>query len=171
MFPTSSTRDGKRQCCEIRFMNYQAEAIFFRGQLLFEHIGGTTVELAVFDINRSEVMVTRQWAKRGQIGSPEPTEASENEVRCSHPDTKAEECHVQERHTADTTYDYGSKIFFFPRHFWRVPQLFLTSLMGIAYACGISSTFGRIQPSKILTSPREEKLKSHHNDESNVVRV
>ena len=27
---------------------------------------------------------------------------------------------------------------FFPRHFWRVPQLFLTSLMGIAYACGVS---------------------------------
>jgi len=43
--------------------------------------------------------------------------------------------------------------------------------MGIAYACGISSTFGRIQPSKSLTSPREEKLESRHNDESNVVRV
>ena len=26
----------------------------------------------------------------------------------------------------------------FPHHFWRVPQLFLTSLMGIAYACGAS---------------------------------
>ena len=34
--------------------------------------------------------------------------------------------------------NYGSKIFFSPRHFWRVPQLFLTSLMGIAYACGVS---------------------------------
>jgi len=30
---------------------------------------------------------------------------------------------------------YGS---IFPRHFWRVPQLFLTSLMGITYACGAS---------------------------------
>jgi hypothetical protein len=60
MFPTSSTRDGKIQCCEMKLMNYQVEAVSFRGQLLFEHIGGTTVELAVFDINRSEVMVTRQ---------------------------------------------------------------------------------------------------------------
>ena len=60
MFPTSSTRDGKRQCCEVRFMNYQVEAVSFRGQLLFEHIGGTIVELAVFDVNGSEVTMTRQ---------------------------------------------------------------------------------------------------------------
>ena len=31
-------------------------------------------------------------------------------------------------------------------------------MKGIAYACYISSTFGQIQPSDILTSPREEKL-------------
>ena len=46
-----------------------------------------------------------------------------------------------------------------------------TSLKGIAYACNISSSFGQIQPSEILTSPREEKLGSHHGDESNVVMV
>ena len=26
-----------------------------------------------------------------------------NEMRCPHPDTNANKCHVQERHTADTT--------------------------------------------------------------------
>jgi len=52
------------------------------------------------------------------------------------------------------------------------PNYFLkTSLKGIAYACNISSSFGQIQPSEILMSPREEKLGSHHGDESNVVRV
>ena len=34
MFPTSSTQDGKRQCCEMRCMNYQTEVVSFRGQLL-----------------------------------------------------------------------------------------------------------------------------------------
>ena len=169
MFPTSSTQDRQRQVC---FAWNIRGRLYLQRSTSLEHIGGTTVELAVFDVNGSEVMMTRQWAdERSNRITQTHGGKWKNKMRYPHPDTKAEKCHVQERHTADTTYDYGSKIFFFPRHFWRVPQLFLTSLMGIAYACGISSTFGRIQPSKILTSPREEKLKSHHNDESNVVRV
>ena len=69
---------------------------------------------------------------------PKSMEASERyEMRYPHPDTKADKCHVQERHTADTTMIMVPK-FLFPHHFWRVPQLFLTSLMGIAYACGVS---------------------------------
>ena len=58
-------------------------------------------------------------------------------MRCPQPDTNADKCHVQERHTADTTIIMVPK-FSFPHHFWRVPRLFLTSLMGIAYACGAS---------------------------------
>ena len=152
-------------------MNYQTEVVSFQRSTSLEHIGGTTVELAVFDIDGSEVMITRQWAdersnritqthggkwKRSEMSPPWH---ESRKVPCS----RATYC----RHD----YDYGSKIFFFPHHFWRVPQLFLTSLMGIAYACSISSTFGRIQPSNSLTSPREEKLESRHDDESNVVKV
>ena len=41
---------------------------------------------------------------RGQKGSPKPMEASgKNEMRYPQPDTNADKCHVQERHTADTT--------------------------------------------------------------------
>ena len=53
----------------------------------------------------------------------------------------------------------------YPNYFWK------TSLKRIEYACDIRSSFRQIQPSEILTSPREEKLGSHHGDESNVVRV
>ena len=41
-------------------MNYQTEVVSFQRSTYLEHIGGTTVDLAVFDINRSEVMETRQ---------------------------------------------------------------------------------------------------------------
>lgn len=40
---------------------------------------------------------------RGQIELPKFMEVSENEMRCPHLDTKTDMCHVQERHTADTT--------------------------------------------------------------------
>jgi len=53
----------------------------------------------------------------------------------------------------------------YPNYFWN------TSLKGIAYACNISLSLRQIQPSEILTSPREEKLMSHHGNESNVIRV
>ena len=89
-----------------------------------EHIGGTTVELAVFDVNGSEVMMRGNEQMRGQIGSPEPTEASENKVRYPHPDTKAEKCHVQERHTADTTRITVPKFSFSPAISGEYPNYF-----------------------------------------------
>ena len=69
-----------------------------------EHIGGTTVYLVVFDVKSSEVMMTWQ---RVTERSKEITQTHEgkviNEMRCPQPDTNADKCHVQERHTADTT--------------------------------------------------------------------
>ena len=71
-------------------------------------------------------------------------EEKNDEMRCPQPDMNANECHVQERHIADTT-KTGS---IFPHHFWRVPQLFfITSSKGIAYACTVSLSFGQIQHS------------------------
>ena len=51
----------------------------------------------------------------------------DDEMRCPQPDMNADECHVQERHTADMI----EKWFHFPHHLWRVPKLFLeTNLEG-----------------------------------------
>jgi len=62
---------------------------------------------------------------------PNPWRQVKNEMRCPHPDTNADKCHVQEWHTANAT----TVLVPFPHHFWWVPQLFLlTSLTGIAYA-------------------------------------
>ena len=59
---------------------------------------------------------------------------------------------------------------FSPTIVGEYPSYFLkTSLKGIAYDYDISSTFGQIQPSEFLMSPREEKLGSRHGDESNVI--
>ena len=41
-----------------------------------EHIGGTTVDLAVFYIKISEVMMTRERADETSKGLPKPTEAT-----------------------------------------------------------------------------------------------
>ena len=60
MFPTSSTRDGKRQCCEFKIYELSDRGGFFQRSTSPEHIGGATVELAVFDIDGSEVMMTRK---------------------------------------------------------------------------------------------------------------
>lgn len=60
----------------------------------------------------------------------------------------------------------------FPTIAREYPYYFLkTSLKGVAYDCNVSSTIAQIQPSNSLMSPREEKLKSRHGDESNVMRV
>ena len=42
------------------YVSYQREVVYLQRSTSLEHIGGTIVELAVFDINGSEVMVTRQ---------------------------------------------------------------------------------------------------------------
>jgi len=57
-------------------------------------------------------------------------------MRCPHPDMKADKCHVQERHTADTTM---IMVPFSPTISGEYPSYFLsTSLTGIAYACEAS---------------------------------
>ena len=69
-----------------------------------EHINGMTVDLAVFDINGSEVMATRQRTDGRSKGIIQTHEGkAKNEMRCPQPNTNADKCHVQERHTADTT--------------------------------------------------------------------
>ena len=41
-------------------VNYQMEVVSLQRSTSLEHIGGTLMELAVFDINVSKVMMTRQ---------------------------------------------------------------------------------------------------------------
>ena len=75
---------------------------------------------------------------------PNPWRQAKNEMRCPQPETNSYKCHVQERHTADTTMILVS---FFPHHFWRVPLYFYTSLKRIPYACHIIFSFGQIKTS------------------------
>ena len=42
------------------YVSYQREVVILQRSTSLEHIGGTTVDLAVSDINGSEVMMTRQ---------------------------------------------------------------------------------------------------------------
>lgn len=44
------------------YVRYQREVVIMQRLTSLEHISGTTVDLAVFDINRSEVMVTKERA-------------------------------------------------------------------------------------------------------------
>ena len=68
-----------------------------------EHIGGTTLDLAVFDIKGSEVMM--MWQRENERSKEiTQTHGGKNEkMRCPQPDTNAKKCHVQERHTANIT--------------------------------------------------------------------
>ena len=104
-----------------------------------------TLDLAVFDIKGFEVMMTwkREYERSKYITQ---THGGKNdEMRCPQPDTNVDECHVQERHTANITKDW----FNFPPPFLASTQLFFkTSLKGITYACAISLSFEQIQPSK-----------------------
>ena len=54
------TRERNMMICELRPTENQREAENYRYKTSLEHIGGTTLDLAVFDIKGSEVMVTRQ---------------------------------------------------------------------------------------------------------------
>ena len=68
-----------------------------------DHISDMTPDLAVFDIKGSKVMMT--W-KRVDEGSKDITQThggKTDEMRCPQLDTNADKCHVQERHTANTT--------------------------------------------------------------------
>ena len=42
------------------YVSYQREVVILQRSTSLEHIGGTIADLAVFDINGSKVMVTRQ---------------------------------------------------------------------------------------------------------------
>ena len=85
-------------------------------------------------------MDQRSWWRgnekmRGQTGLPKSTEASEkwDEIFPPRHESRQVPCSRVTYYRHDN--NYGS---IFPRHFWRVPQLFLTSLMGITYAWGVS---------------------------------
>ena len=61
-----------------------------------EHIGNTTLNLVVFYIKGSEVMMTwkREYERSKEITH---THGGKNEeMTCPQPDTNANECHVQE---------------------------------------------------------------------------
>ena len=42
------------------YVSYQREVVILQRSTSLEHIGGTIVDLAVFDINRSKVMAPRK---------------------------------------------------------------------------------------------------------------
>ena len=54
------TRQRKDVVVIQNYVRYQREVVILQRSTSLEHIGDTIVELAVFDINGSEVMVTRQ---------------------------------------------------------------------------------------------------------------
>jgi len=54
------TRQRKNVVVNQNYVRYQREVVTLQRSTSLEHIGGTTVDLAVFDINGSKVMVTRQ---------------------------------------------------------------------------------------------------------------
>ena len=125
------------------FVNQYQQRI--RGRLKNVEANCTTLDLVVFDIKGSEVMVTwkrvderskeitqTHGGKVKQRDEMSPTQHECRQVPCS----RATYC----RHDNDC----GS---IFPHHFWRVPLYFYTSLKRIPYACNISPPFGRIHPS------------------------
>jgi len=54
------TRQRKNVVVNQNYVRYQREVVILQRSTSLEHIGGTTVDLAVFDINGSKVMVMRQ---------------------------------------------------------------------------------------------------------------
>ena len=61
-----------------------------------EHINGTTVSLAVFDIKRLEVIVTRQRADELSKEITQTHGGKNDKMRCPQPDMTVDKCHVQE---------------------------------------------------------------------------
>ena len=47
------TRQRKNVVVNQKYVRYQREVVILQRSTSLEHIGGTTVDLAVFDINRS----------------------------------------------------------------------------------------------------------------------
>ena len=53
-------RQRKNVVVNQNYASYQREVVILQRSTSLEHIGGKTVDLVVFDINGSKVMVTRQ---------------------------------------------------------------------------------------------------------------
>ena len=85
---------------------------------------------------------------------PNPRRQVKNEMRCPQPDTNANKCHVQERHTADTT----MMLVPFSPPFMVSTSLFLYKLE--------EDTICLLYKSNLvhLTSPRKEELEYRHYD-------
>ena len=64
-----------------------------------------TLDLAVFDIKGSEVMRMLQRADERSKEITQTHGGNNDEMRCPQPDTNADKCYVQERHTANITKD------------------------------------------------------------------
>jgi len=54
------TRQRRNVVVTHNHVSYQREVVIVQRSTSLEHIGGTTVDLAVFDIKGSKVMATRQ---------------------------------------------------------------------------------------------------------------
>ena len=59
--------------------------------------------------------------------NPNPRKEVKNEMRCLHPDMKADKCHIQERHTTDTTI---IMVPFSPSFLASTPVIFINKLDG-----------------------------------------
>ena len=72
-------------------------------QTSLEHISNTTLDLGIFDIKGSEVMMMWQRADERSKEITQTHGGKNEKMRCPKPDTNAEKCHVQERHTTNIT--------------------------------------------------------------------
>ena len=113
-------RQRDMMICESKPTENQREVEYCRGKNSLEHIVDTTLDLAVFDIKGSEVMVTWQRA-----------DERSKEITQTHGDTKITKWDVPNLTRMQTSAISKSDIlptkvwFHFPHHFWQVPQLFL----------------------------------------------
>ena len=139
----------------IRIRSESEEGWYLQRSTSLEHINGTTMSLAVFDINGSEVMVTRQRADERSKGITQ-THWGRQKMRwdCPQPDTNANKCHVQEWHTADMT----MMLVPFSPPFLASTSLFLHKLEEDTICLLYKPILVH------LTSPRKERLEWHHYD-------
>ena len=107
MIPTSSTRDRGTWCFIVN-----QDHMRNRGRLIFaevnfswtykRHNSGLGSIWHQKIIGHDDEAKSRWEVKRDY---PNPRRQTKNEMRCPQPDTNADKCHVQERHTADDNDD------------------------------------------------------------------
>ena len=61
-----------------------------------EHIRSTTLDMVVFEIKGSKVMMTWQRVDERSKEITQTHGGKNDEMRCPQPDTNADKCHVQE---------------------------------------------------------------------------